>query len=146
MDIKPIKNEADYDAALAEVDRLFDAEADTPEGDQLEILVTLVEAYEDKHYDLPPPDPIDAIEYYIESRGLSHKDLEPYIGAGGRVSEILNRERPLTLNMIRHLSSGTGIPASVLIQPYELKQKPAKPIFAVPRPHLVPQPALTSSI
>jgi HTH-type transcriptional regulator/antitoxin HigA len=101
MDIKPIKNEADYETALAEIDRLFDAEPDTPEGDQLEILVTLVEAYEDKHYDLPPPDPIDAIEYYIDSRGLSHKDLELYIGGGRHVSEILNRERPLTLNMIR---------------------------------------------
>lgn len=141
MDIKPIKNEANYEAALAEIDRLFDAEPDTPEEDQLEILVTLVEAYEDKHYDLPPPDPIDATSYYIDSRGLSHKDLELYIGGEGRVSEILNRERPLTLNMIRRLSSSTGIPASVLSKPYQLKQEPAKLIFTVPRQHLVPQAA-----
>ena len=141
MSIKPIKNDADYEAALAEIDRLFDAEPDTPEGDKLEVLVTLVEVYEDKHYDLPPPDPIDAIEYYIDSRGLSHKDLVPYIGHRAHVSEVLNRQRPLSLSMIRNLSAGTGIPASILIQPYELKQEPSKPIFAMPRQRLATQPA-----
>lgn len=122
MNIKPIKDETSYEAALQEIDRLFDAEPDTPESDQLEVLVTLVEAYEDKHYDLPPPDPIDALVYYLESRGLTESQLEPYIGTKASVSEILNRKRPLTLKMIRNLSAGTGIPASILIQPYETEQ------------------------
>ena len=123
MNIKPIKNEASYEEALQEIDRLFDAQPDTPEGDRLEVLVTLVEAYEDKHYDLPPPDPIDALVYYLESRGLTESQLEPYIGTKASVSEILNRKRPLTLKMIRNLSAETGIPASILIQPYQTEQE-----------------------
>lgn len=118
MEIRPIKTEADYDAALAEIATLMDAEPGTPECDKLEVLATLVEAYESAHYELPPPDPIDALAYYLESRGLSRKVLEPYIGTRARVSEILNRKRPLTLTMIRRLEAGTGIPASILIQPY----------------------------
>lgn len=118
MEIKPIKNEADYQAALEEVDQLFDALPDTPEGDRLEVLSTLVEAYEDKHYNLPMPDPIEAILYHLESRGLSRRDLETYIGSRARVSEVLNRKRPLTMEMIRNLHKGLGIPAEVLIQPY----------------------------
>ncbi|MBE0504242.1 MAG: transcriptional regulator [Desulfuromonadales bacterium] len=118
MEIKPIKNEADYQAALEEVDQLFDALPDTPEGDRLEVLSTLVEAYEDKHYNLPMPDPIEAILYHLESRGLSRRDLETYIGSRARVSEVLNRKRPLTMKMIRNLHKGLGIPAEVLIQPY----------------------------
>jgi HTH-type transcriptional regulator/antitoxin HigA len=118
MEIKPIKNEADYQAALEEVDQLFDALPDTPEGDRLEVLSTLVEAYEDKHYNLPMPDPIEAILYHVESRGLSRRDLETYIGSRARVSEVLNRKRPLTMEMIRNLHKGLGIPAEVLIQPY----------------------------
>ncbi len=86
--------------------------------DLLEILVTVVEAYEKQHYELPPPEPIAALEYFMESRGWTRKDLEPYIGGRGRVSEILSRKRPLTLAMIRRLEQGTGIPASILIQPY----------------------------
>jgi HTH-type transcriptional regulator/antitoxin HigA len=119
MDIRPIKTEADYQAVLEEIERLFDAALDTPEGDRLEVLTTLVQAYEEKHYAVPLPDPIEAIEYYMESRGLSRVDLEPYIGGRGRVSEILNRKRPLTIKMIRRLHAGLGIPAEVLIQPYE---------------------------
>ena len=119
MDIRPIKTEADYQAALAEIERLFDAPPGTPEGDRLEVLATLVEAYENKHYNLPLPDPIEAIRYYMESRGLSRRDLEPYIGSRGRVSEILNRKRPFSIEMIRRLHAGLGIPAEVLIQPYE---------------------------
>jgi HTH-type transcriptional regulator/antitoxin HigA len=119
MDIKLIKTEADYEAALEEIERLFDAAPDTPEGARLEVLTTLVEAYEDKHYSIPLPDPIEAIEYYMESRGLSRRDLEPYIGNRGRVSEILNRKRPLSIEMIRRLHAGLGISAEVLIQPYE---------------------------
>ena len=118
MDIRPIKTETDYHSALRQIDRLWRAEPDTPEGDKLEVLVALVEAYEKKHHPIPLPDPIDAIEYYIESRGLTRHDLEPYIGTRARVSEILNRKRRLTLGMIRKLEEGLGIPAAVLIQDY----------------------------
>ncbi|MEM7531419.1 MAG: hypothetical protein AAF639_04530 [Chloroflexota bacterium] len=121
MIIKPIQNENDYEEALAEIERLFDAEPDSPECDKLDVLVTLVSAYEDKHYDLPPPDPIDALEYYIESRHLTDEALEPYIGAKEDVRAILTRTQPLTLPMIRRLEVGTGIPASILIQPYEVE-------------------------
>lgn len=122
MTLKPIKNEEDYAAALQEIERLWDAEPGTPESDTLEILITLVEAYERGRYDLPSPDPIAALEYFMESRGWTRKQLEPYIGSRGRVSEILSRKRPLTLPMIRRLEQATGIPGSVLIQPYETEQ------------------------
>ena len=122
MEIRPIKTKADYEAALEEIEQLFQAEQGTPEGDRLEVLTTLVEAYEDQHYNLPLPDPIEAILYHMESRGLSRRDLEPYIGSRARVSEILNRKRPLSLGMIRRVSTGLGILAEVLIQTYESKQ------------------------
>ena len=118
MEIRPIKNDADCQAALAEIDRLFAAELDTPEGDRLEVLTTLVEAYEDRHYGIPRPDPIEAILYHMESRGLARRDLEPYIGSRARVSEVLNRRRALTMDMIRKLHDGLGLSAEVLIQPY----------------------------
>lgn len=118
MEIKPIKNEADYQAVLEEIERLFDSARDTPDGDRLEVLTTLVEAYEEKHYNIPLPDPIEAILYHLESRGLSRRYLEPYIGSRARVSEVLNRKRPLTMEMIRKLHRGLAIPAEVLIQPY----------------------------
>jgi HTH-type transcriptional regulator/antitoxin HigA len=118
MEIRPIRTEEDYEAALAEIEQLFDASPGTLEGDRLEILVTLVEAYEDQHYSIPEPDPIEALYYYMESRDLSRKDLEPYIGTRARVSEVLNRKRPLTLNMIRRLNTGLGISADVLIRSY----------------------------
>ena len=120
MDIKPIKTEKDYIAALKEIEGLFDAEPGTPDGDRLEILSTLVESYEDEHYDIPAPDPIEAITYFMESRGLTRVDLEPYIGSRARVSEILNRKRPLTLSMIQRLHTGLGIPAEVLVKPYKI--------------------------
>ena len=122
VEIRPIKTEADYQAALDEIESLFDAEPGTPEEDRLEVLTTLVEAYEDRHYSLPMPDPIAAIEYHMESRGLSRRDLEPYLGSRARVSEILNRRRPLSMEMIRRLHAGLGIPAEVLIQPYEYEK------------------------
>ncbi len=100
MKLKPIKNEEDHQDALQEIDRLWDVEAGTTESDVLEILVTLVEAYEKQYYELPPPEPIAAIEYFMESRAWTRKDLEPYIGSRGRVSEILGRKRPLKLAMI----------------------------------------------
>ena len=103
------------DAPLAP---LFDAALETPEGDRLEVLTTLVEAYEEKHFGVPMPDPIEAIRYHMESRGLTRRDLELYIGSRARVSEVLNRKRPLTMDMIRNLHKGLSIPAEVLIQPY----------------------------
>ncbi|HEY84860.1 MAG TPA: helix-turn-helix domain-containing protein [Chloroflexi bacterium] len=120
MKITPVKTEADYEIVLAEIEKLFDAEPDTPEGDKLEVLVTLVEAYEEKHYQISPPDPIDAIEYHMERLGLTRRELEPYLGSRARVSEILNRKRPLTLRMVRKLEDGLDIPASILIQQYDL--------------------------
>ncbi|MCD6345158.1 MAG: helix-turn-helix domain-containing protein [Anaerolineae bacterium] len=119
MEIKPIKTEADYQTAMKEIERLFDAASDTPEGDRLEVLTTLVEAYEEKHYAIPLPDPVEAIQYYMESRGLTRRDLESYIGSRGRVSEIMNRKRSLSIKMIRRLHAGLGIPAEVLIQPIQ---------------------------
>lgn len=122
MEISPIKTKTNYETALKEIDQLFQAEPGTLEGDRLEVLTILVEAYEDQHYNLPLPDPIDAIFYHMESRGLLRRDLEPYIGSRARVSEVLNRKRPLSLDMIRKLSTGLGIPAEVLIQSYGSKQ------------------------
>lgn len=121
-EIKPIRTEADYEAALAEIEQLFEAVPHTPEGDRLEVLTTLVEAYEEKHHPIPLPDPVEAIFYYLESRGLSRRDLEPYLGSRARVSEVLNRKRALSLEMIRRLNTGLKIPAEVLIQPYKHKQ------------------------
>jgi HTH-type transcriptional regulator/antitoxin HigA len=120
MDIRPIRTEAEYEAALAEIDRLFDAAPNTPEGERLEVLATLVEAYEEQHYSLPAPDPIEAITYHMESRGLCRRDLEPDLGSRARVAEVLNRKRPLSLEMIRRLHTGLGIAAEILIQPYPL--------------------------
>lgn len=119
-DLKPIRTEDDYEAALTEIETLFSAKPNTPEGDRLEVLATLVEQYENVQYSLPLPDPIEAIEFHMESRGLSRQDLEPYIGTRARVSEILNRRRPLSLRMIRALSEGLGISADILVQPYAL--------------------------
>jgi len=121
MNIKPIKTKADYEAALKEIERLFEAEPGTPQGDRLEVLTTLVEAYENKHFAIPAPDPIEAIQYFMESRDLSRRDLEPYLGSRARVSEVLNRKRPLSLEMIRELNEGLGIPAEVLIKRYRLR-------------------------
>ena len=126
MDIRPIKNETDYEAALVEIERLFNAEPGTPEDDRLEVLVTLVEAYETDHYPIPAPDPIEAIKYYMESRGLTRADMEPYIGSRARVAEVLNRKRPLSLQIIRRLWEGLGISADVLLQPYAVTGQAAR--------------------
>jgi HTH-type transcriptional regulator / antitoxin HigA len=115
-----IKTEADYQAALTEIDNLLNAEPNTPECDRLELLTTLVDMYEQEHYPIEPPEPIAAILYYLEARGLSWNDLEPFIGSREEVAEILNRKRPLTLEMIRCLHQQLGIPAEILIQPYSL--------------------------
>ena len=125
MRIKPIKTEADYEAALEEVERLFNAKPNTPEADRLEVFTTLIEAYEERCCSIPFPDPIEAILYHMESRGLSRRDLERFIGSRARVSEVFNRRRPLTMEMIRSLNKGLGIPAEVLIQPYKTIDKAA---------------------
>jgi HTH-type transcriptional regulator/antitoxin HigA len=122
MEIKPIRSEADYEAALKEIERLLNSQPGTPEADRMDVLVTLVEAYEDKHYPIPEPDdPVGVLEYYMESRGLSRSDLLPYLGSKERVSEILNRKRGLSLDMIRRLHAGLEIPADLLVG----KQKPS---------------------
>jgi HTH-type transcriptional regulator/antitoxin HigA len=125
MNIRPIKTDNDYQAALAEVETIFDAQPNTPEGDRLDILTTLLEAYEAEHFAVQAPDPIETILYYMESRGLSRRDLEGFIGGRGRVSEILQRKRPLSLEMIRKLHDGLGIPAEALIKPYSLQKSAA---------------------
>jgi HTH-type transcriptional regulator / antitoxin HigA len=121
--IKPIKTEADYEVVLAEIDTLMDVEPGTPEGDRLDVLVTLVEAYEAKHWRIDPPDPIAAIELRMQQKGLTRLDLEKILGSRSRVSEILNRKRSLTLDMIRRLHSLWGIPAESLIQPTTRKRR-----------------------
>ncbi len=122
MNIKPIKTEADYDIALARVDDLMDARPDSPEGDELDVLVTLIEKYEVLHYSIDAPNPIEAIRFRMDQYDLIDKDLIPYIGQSGRVSEILSFKRKLTLSMIRKLHSGLKIPTESLIQDYELKK------------------------
>jgi HTH-type transcriptional regulator/antitoxin HigA len=116
MEIKPIKNERDYRRVMQEINALMDAKANTAAGDRLDVLVTLAEAWEDKHYAIEAPDPIAAIRFAMEQRGLNRRDLEPYIGSRARVAEVLNHKRSLTLPMIRRLHHGLGIPAEVLIR------------------------------
>jgi HTH-type transcriptional regulator/antitoxin HigA len=117
MDIRPIHTQADHKATLKEISALMenDPEPGTPEGDRLDILVTLVQAFEAKHTPISAPDPVEAIKFRMEQSGLSVKDLEPIIGKSNRVYEVLNRKRPLTLAMIRRLHHSLGIPAEVLI-------------------------------
>ena len=121
MDIRPIKDDASHKAALAEIESLMFAKLDTPEGDRLDVLVTLVQAYEAKHYPIDPPDPIEAIKFRMDQAGLKVADMVAFIGPTHRVYEVLNRKRPLTLRMIRKLRSGLGIPADVLISDHELE-------------------------
>src|SRR3954465_14209455 len=115
--IKPIRTEKDYDAALREVERLWGAKSGTVEGGRLDVLATLIEAYEEKKYAMDPPDPVEAIKFRMEQQGLARKDLEPLIGTRTRVAEILNRRRGLSIEMIRRLHKSLGIAAEVLIRP-----------------------------
>jgi len=121
MDFRPIKTKRDYSAALKEIESLWDAREGTKDADRLELLIILVQAYEAKHFPIPNPDPIELIKHVMESRTLSRKDLEPFIGSRARVAEVLNRQRPLTLAMIRRLADGLKLPADVLITPYDLR-------------------------
>ena len=116
MNIKPIRTKRDYEAALRAIEPLMSAKRNTPEGDTLDVLVTLVEAYESKHFPLDLPDPVEAIKFVMEQRNLTVKDLVPYIGRRNRVYEVLNHKRPLTMAMAWNLHRGLGIPAESLIK------------------------------
>jgi HTH-type transcriptional regulator/antitoxin HigA len=116
-EIKPIRSEEDYEAALAEVERLWGARSGTPDGDRLDVLATLIDAYESEHDPIDPPDPIEAIKFRMEQQGLTRKDLEGILGSRTRIAEVLNRRRGLSINMIRRLHDRLGISAEVLIRP-----------------------------
>ncbi len=116
MDIKPIRTKADHKAALKAVESLMGAKARTPEGDRLDVLVTLIEGYERQHFPMDLPDAVEAIKFRMEQQGLTPKDLEPLIGRSNRVYEVLNRRRSLTLAMIQKLHAGLGIPAESLLR------------------------------
>ncbi len=116
-DLKPIRTEADYEAALGEVEILWGARSSSREGDRLDVLATLIDVYETKHFPIDPPDPIEAIQFRMEQQGITRKDLEPMIGTRARVTEVLNRKRNLSIGMIRRLHDKLGISADVLIQP-----------------------------
>ncbi len=134
MEIKPIRSEADYEAALKEIEDLIESQPGTPEADRMDVLVILVEAYETKHFPIPEPDdPVGVLEYYMETRGISRSDLLPYLGSKERVSEILNRKRGLSLEMIRRLHANLGIPADLLVGKHKLR--PKRTTQARPGPH-----------
>ncbi len=115
MNIKPIRNDDDLQNAFHQLEEVFQAQKGTPEADEMEILVTLIEAYENKHYPISPPDPIEAIKFRMEQQDLTARDLETFIGSSGRVSEILNKKRPLSLRMIKRLHIGLNIPYESLL-------------------------------
>ena len=120
--LKPIRSKGDYEVAMAEIDRLWGARSGTPEGDRIDILATLVDAYENEHYPIDPPDPIEAIKFRMEQRGLTRKDLADILGSRTRVAEVLNRRRGLSINMIRRLHEKLGISVEVLIRPIRTKK------------------------
>ena len=122
MEIRPIKTEKDYDLALARVNTLFEAKPNTNEGDELDILVTLIEKYEQIHYPIPEPDPIEAIKFMMEQNGLTDSDLGVILNSRSRVTEIFKRKRALTIKQIRVLTEKLHIPASILIKEYALKE------------------------
>ena len=115
MEIKPIKTEADYKQALKKIEKLMDAKANTPEGDLLDVLATLVETYEKKHYPIGPPDPVEAIKFRMEQMNLRKTDVAKYFGGKSKVTEVFQRKRNLTLKMIRNLHKGLNIPLESLI-------------------------------
>jgi HTH-type transcriptional regulator/antitoxin HigA len=125
-DVKPIRTEADYEAALAEVERLWGAKAGTPKGDRLDVLATLIDAYEGQHFPMDPPDPIEAIKFRMEQQNLTRKDLEGIVGSRTRIAEVLNRRRGLSINMIRRLHDKLGISTDILIQPSRIKSTRAR--------------------
>jgi HTH-type transcriptional regulator/antitoxin HigA len=124
MQLRPIRNEEEHETALAEIYSLWSAEPGTPEADRLDVLMLLVEAYEKQRYPIDPPDPIDLILFVMDANGLKQKDMLPYFGTRARASEILNRRRPLTLEMIRKLADGLKLPTDLLVKPYALQPYP----------------------
>ena len=120
MELRPIRTKREYNLAMNEAEALWDAPAGSAEADRLEVMTLLIQEYEREHYPIPDPEPIDFLLHVMEARGLTRKELEPFIGSRARVAEVLNRVRPLSLEMIRRLSTGLGIPAEVLIQPYDV--------------------------
>jgi HTH-type transcriptional regulator/antitoxin HigA len=116
-ELKPIRTKADHKKALAELEQLWGAKSGTPKGDRLDVLATLIDAFEARHYPMDPPDPIEAIQFRMEQQGLTRKDLEPLIGTRARVAEVMNRKRSLSIDMIRRLHAKLGISADVLIRP-----------------------------
>ena len=116
-ELKPIRSKADYENALSEAARLWGAKTGTPSGDRLDVLATLIDAYEAEHHPIDPPDPVEAIKFRMEQQGLTRRDLQPFIGTRTRVAEVLNRKRSLSITMIRRLHQGLGISAEVLIRP-----------------------------
>ena len=120
MNIKPIKTEQDHKRALERIEELFNAKSGTPEGDELEVLITLVSAYEDEHYAIDAPDPVEAIKHIMEARGLTTKDMSEFLGSRQKVSEVMSKKRRLSLNMIRKLNHNLNIPAEILVREYEL--------------------------
>lgn len=120
MNIRPIKTKRDHANALKRIEQLMAAKANSPEGDELDVLVTLVEAFEAKHYAIDAPDPIAAIQHRMEALGMARKDLEPLLGSKSRVSEVLNRKRKLTMDMVRTLHVKMNLPAEALIQDYKI--------------------------
>jgi HTH-type transcriptional regulator/antitoxin HigA len=115
MTIKPIRNDDDLKRVFRRLEKVFQADEGTPQADERDVLVTLVEAYENRHYDFGPADPVEAIKFRMEQEGLTPRDLEPYIGPSGRVSEVLNRKRPLSLRMVKRLHDGLKIPYESLL-------------------------------
>lgn len=122
MELRPIRSKREHHAALKKAEALWNAPEGSPEADRLEVLTLLIEAYEREHFPIEDPDPIDFLQHVMESRDLARKDLEPFIGSRARVAEVLNRVRPLTLEMIRKLSEGLDLPADVLVRGYRVKR------------------------
>lgn len=122
MKIKPIKTEADYEAALERIEILFDAKPNTPKGDELEVLITLVSAYEDEHYKIDAPDPVEAIKHIMEAQNMRSQDMIKFLGSSSKVSEVMNKRRGLSLSMIRKLTQGLHIPADILVREYDLSR------------------------
>lgn len=115
MEIKPIKTEDDYNTSIKRVEELWGSKRDSPEGDELDLLCTIIESYEMKHYPIAPPDPVDAIKFRMEQMGMTKSDMAKYLGSQSRVSEVLNRKRKLTLKMVKSLYKGLKIPAEILL-------------------------------
>jgi HTH-type transcriptional regulator / antitoxin HigA len=121
MELKPIKTKRDYANALQQAESLWNARAGSADADRLDVLTLLIQAYESTHFPIPDPDPIDFLLHVMEARQLTRKDMEKYIGSRARVAEVLNRQRPLTLEMVRRLGTGLNLPVDVLIKPYQVR-------------------------